>query len=633
MKALRIILALFWSANILLAQHDEATLKQKFFAKTTNSYDIKTGEMYDVKHYRLNLSINPNVNSISGTVSIFLKTTQLTQTLTVDLRNNMTVDWVKWNDNPVSFIHSNHIITITTPSMLPAGTYGTIEISYNGTPQSIGFGAWTQTTHNGTGVIWTLSEPYGAYTWWPCKNNLSDKADSIDVIVRTPHGNKVASNGILYSVSSQLDHIIYHWKHRHPIATYLIAVAVTNYVVFEQQVPINNGQTVRVVNYCYPESQNQWQQDMNNVVNALQFFSQRFIPYPFANEKYGHAQFGWGGGMEHQTMSFMYNLGEMLVVHELSHQWFGNYITCGTWADIWLNESFARYCEGLYLENRYGESQFRTFRMEKIGNVTSYPDGSVYCYDTTSVSSIFDGRLVYDKGGMVLHMLRKQIGNQAFWTGIHAYLNDTLLAGKFARTGDVKRHFEQAADTSLTEFFNDWIFHQGFPTYNIEWQYLHPNLYLRVNQTQSHSSVSYFEMKIPIKATTIGRDTTFWVHNLYNGQVFILSPSFQPTNIAFDPDFHLISRYNTVTQSQIVSIDSFINEQVKIFPNPTSRQMINITSAEKIRKIFIYSLSGQVVQEILCNNENIQLKLPKGVFILKIELSNQETIIHQVASN
>ncbi len=628
---LKFTIGCFFSIAQPISQVDETESKTRWLEKFLQTPLSISGNMYDVKHYVLDLTLNPNVNAISGTVFIGIQITNTTSFLTFDLRDNMVISEIRWNDQPVTFTRLNHVVTVNVGTTLSPPTLGTLEIRYSGTPVTQGFGAWAQTTHNGAGIIWTLSEPYGAYTWWPCKNNLTDKADSIDIIIRTTPGNKAASNGILHGVTYDANQVTYHWKHRHPIAVYLVAIAVTNYVELTRTVTLHTGETVLIVDYCYPESQNEWQSNGTNVNNAMVFFSQQFIPYPFRNEKYGHAQFGWGGGMEHQTMSFMYNLGEMLVVHELSHQWFGNYITCGSWSDIWLNESFARYCEGLYTETFY-PAQFKSWRMTRISNITSAPDGSVYVYDTTSINTIFNSRLVYDKGAMVLHMLRKQIGDSVFFAAIKNYLTNPNLINNFARTPQLKAHFEQAADTNLVDFFNDWIYNQGYPSYNIVWQYAAPYVYLRVNQTQSHTSVSFFEMKIPIKISRPNSDTTVWLHNIHNNQLFLIQTQFVPTSVMFDPDYHLITRYNSVTQGQLVSIEELNSQSVKVHPNPTSHQKIILSSEKILREILLYSLSGKLIFQMQPNQHKVEITVPQGIYLLKIYEEFGKTTVIRIVS-
>ena len=251
-----------------------------------------------------------------------------------------------------------------------------LTISYSGNPISSGFGSFEQGTHNGDPVIWTLSEPYGAKGWWPCKQDLNDKIDMIDVYITTPQYNAsneeyiAVSNGLEQSQVVNGNNKTTHFKHQYPIPAYLIAIAVTNYEVYSHEVA-NNGNPFDVVNYVYPEDLAYAQANTGVTVDIMDLFTNLFEEYPYASEKYGHAQFGWGGGMEHTTVSFMGGFSRGLIAHELAHQWFGNKVTCGSWQDIWLNEGFATYLSGLVIEDFDGLPSFRSWRVGKVDHITS----------------------------------------------------------------------------------------------------------------------------------------------------------------------------------------------------------------------------------------------------------------------
>lgn len=606
--------------------HECALAKQSKYSKIWDELMNKeAGSRIDVNYYDILWNIDPAVNAISGNVDIYYTVLENTNQITLDLRSNLTVDSILYQNAPINFNHENDIITITFDSEIAQGTETNVNVFYHGAPSKI-TDAFTQAEHNGVPIIWTLSEPYGAKDWWPCKQSLSDKADSIDVSVNIPDGNKAASNGVLVSIEDNGDWNVYHWKHRHSIATYLIAVAVTNYDEFTNNVTFADGDVMEVLNYVFPENYDNWVSDAAVTVDALNFYSDKFIKYPFADEKYGHAQFGWGGGMEHQTMSFMASLSSTLVVHELAHQWFGDYITCGSWADIWLNEGFATYCEGLFVEWEQGDASFSNWRSSEMNYVVTQPDGSVYVYDTTDVWNIFSSRLSYSKGAMVLHMIRKQIGDDAFFTALRNYLNDSDLAGGFALTPDLISHFEDAADTTLTKFFSDWVYNEGYPSYDVVWEQSGSKVYFKVSQTQSHNSVDFFEMKIPILLRTSESDTLIWLQNTENEQLFsvdfsnqkdLVNYSNELNSVIFDPYIDMISKNNTVQEGEVVSLGQLDNEPVVIFPNP-SQNSFSIRTSLNIRSITIYDLSGKALEFKVIGSNHYSHNLPTGVYFVEI---------------
>jgi len=315
--------------------------------------------------------------------------------------------------------------------------------------------------------------------------------------------------------------------------------------------------------------------------------------YPFSNEKYGHAQFGWGGGMEHQTMSFMgaFNFG--LVAHECAHQWFGDHITCGSWEDIWLNEGFATYFEGLTVQ-RYFPNNWMNWKQGKINNITSAPDGSVRCDDTTSVARIFSGRLTYNKGAYLLNMLRWKLGDSAFFAALKNYLNDPALAGGYAKTPQLKAHLETASGQNLTNFFNQWYYGQGHPSYEIVFNQNDTKVIATINQTQSHSSVSFFEMPVPIRFIGVTQDTTIVFNHLYSGQTFTTTVNFPIISIKIDPDLQLISANN---KWKNVSTTNNLNDAISVYPNPVSNQVnISLFLLSHQNVLFeIYDASGKLI--------------------------------------
>jgi len=382
----------------------------------------------------------------------------------------------------LAYSHFNHFITIALPSPLPFGRKFSFSVFYHGQPIRKGEEAFVSTRHETGPVVYTLSEPWGAKEWWPCKQSLSDKIDSIDIVVTTPWEYRTASNGLLVRNDTLAGERINHWKHRHPIATYLVALVVSNFVEFSDQVTLSDGSVVEILNYVYPQNLEKVGIEVAKTGKILRFYSDLLIDYPFKDEKYGNAQFNWPGGMEHQTMSFMGSFNFDLIAHELAHQWFGNYITCSTWNDIWLNEGFATYLTGLtyqYIETDWW-TRWRQLNSEQI---LSSPGGSVYIKDPTDVSRIFNSRLSYRKGAYLLHILRSQLGDQPFFSGLRNYLTDKQLANGFASSNDFIRVMETTADTSLTQFFEDWLYGEGYPIYKIEWSGKEKGAILKVSQS------------------------------------------------------------------------------------------------------------------------------------------------------
>ncbi len=629
------ILLLLWG-TIGFSQETKAVFNQLIEAESKAAHKIIAHKAnlntanYDITYHRLDLTVNPAVAFISGIVTTTFTAKSDMTDVTFDLDDNMTVSQVSQNGTNLTFTqNANDELIITLSATLLEGESSSVIIQYSGNPVSSGFGSFRQSAHNGDPILWTLSEPYGAKAWWPCKQDLNDKVDTIDVLITTPQFN--ASNEEYIAVSNGLEQSqvvngstkTTHFKHQYPIPAYLIAIAVTNYQVYSHTVA-NNGNPFDIINYVYPESATATQGLTGVTVDIINLYAQLFGEYPFANEKYGHAQFGWGGGMEHTTVSFMGDFNRGLIAHELAHQWFGDKVTCGSWKDIWLNESFATYLAALTIENLDGATAFKNWRVSTLNSVTSEPDGAVYLSDadTTSVSRIFNGRLSYRKGAMVLHMLRKKLGDAIFFQGVKNYINAPNLAYGYAKTPDFIASMETASGQDLTEFFNDWIYHQGYPSYSLRWQQLSSSqLKIWLNQTQSHTSVHFFEAPVPLRIHGSGGEILdVTLNNTFNGETFLETVNFQVTQVDIDPDSHLISKNNSAV---LGSNDEILSSKFTIYPNPVSNLLfIDKPSNISIERVTIFNTLGQI-ESYSSQKESIDVsQLTNGIYFMNITTNN-----------
>lgn len=580
---------------------------------------------FDLLHQQLNLQVDPAVNYITGSViSTFKFLKENIQDIHFDLSSQLRVDSVYFEGKKISYEHLNDRIAITLPPPTFSTPFHKVTVYYQGAPPRNGFGSFVADTHNETPIIWTLSEPYGARDWFPCKESLSDKIDSIDVIVTCPVQYRVASNGLLVEDQLTDGKRTAHWKHRYPIATYLVAIGVTNYQSFSDFVTAPDGRKIEILNYVYPEYLETARSKSQEITSVMDFYNKKLITYPFADEKYGHAQFGWGGGMEHQTMSFMTNLTFEVVSHEMAHQWFGDYITLSSWHDIWLNEGFATYMTGLVYETLKDGMYWPVWKNQQLTRITSQPEGAVYVADTTDVSRVFNGRLSYSKGGYLLHMLRWEMGDETFFKALKAYLNDPSLAYGYARQQDLVHHMEQAADTSFTEFFKDWYYGEGFPVYHIRRLAVlgsDGRQRIEVSQTPSHPSVNFFEMHLPIRVWKDGKAKDLRLFNNQQDQQFMVSES-AIDSIQFDPDKWLIAKADLT-----VGMSDISREPIKIIPNAINHTLrIILPGNESKAGLRMVDISGRTIMQLPLKSmdSKINLKgLQKGIYIVEVTLGNE----------
>lgn len=627
--------AFIWSFLLLLpilakAQHLESVLglaekeSIRFHTQPGVESTFANGANIDVKHYRAYWHINPDNDSIRGKVAIvFSPRDAAVNQFTLDLASNLLVESVRFRENAAVHSFSGPAtlsINLGAAGLAPGET-DSVVIRYRGRPNSSVFGSWSRVLHNGVPVIYTLSEPYGAKDWWPSKMAMVDKADSVAITLYTPEFHRGVSNGLITSETVQNGIRTTTWKHKYPITTYLIAIAVTNYAHFRLKAPVSNGDTIPIDNYCYPESLPAWQSGMPSIVQQIQDFDTLLGPYPFAKEKYGHCEFAFGGGMEHQTISFMQNTDYGLQAHELVHHWFGNMVTCGSWQDIWLNEGFATFFAA-YEVDQAGISSWKAQGGEWIDFITQVPDGSVFCTDTTDLYRIFSGRFSYLKGAMLLRMLRYKLGETAFWNALRAYLNDPILKHAHARTRDLKRHLEQASGQNLDAFFQDWFFGQGWPSFQIQFQPQGNGAQLLISQSSSHPSVPLFRADVPLLFRNGNQEALRIISVQENNQTVSLDLPFTPTELVFNPNNDLMARGSV---SQVTALDPLRNQAgVSFYPNPASEQ-ITVFGFEGSRKVRVLDLSGKVVSTFgwLRAGESISIAdLPSGCYLLETESQN-----------
>jgi aminopeptidase N len=529
----------------------------------------------NVTYYKLNLTLNYDTKYLNGIVTVSFKSESSNLTsLFLDLQNSMIVDSVKMNGTNINFSQpaGQAELVINLPSAMSLGEQASVDVFYGGNPVSSGFGSFAFGNDGSGGkAIYTLSEPYGARDWWPCKDTPADKADSSDVWITVENGLTAVSNGTLQEVVGNRNGTrTFKWKNSYPIAQYLISLAVANYLEYDTYYKYSSTDSMLISNYIWQNSYNSnTTQALDLVADMIKILSDRYGPYPFIKEKYGHAQFGWGGGMEHQTITSVGGFNESLEIHELAHQWFGDKVTCKTWNDIWLNEGFATYSEGVYYEGKYGRQLYDSFIYQLMSGVKKYQQNSVYVNDISSIDNIFSSTS-YLKGGLVLHMLRGIVGDSTFFRIMKTYNSDPRYAYNSASTSDFQGVAESVSGLDLSYFFNEWIYGVDYPRYSYNWSYLDIGggfykVTLNIDQPQ-RTNPQFFTMPVQIKITTSTGDTAITVFNNKLRQQFDISVNGMPLQLAFDPDNYILKESTLTDLPDKIIPREFQLEQN--YPNP-----------------------------------------------------------------
>lgn len=501
---------------------------------------------YDARYYGIRLDIDPLTRTIEGSTDIRATVVQgPLRYLDFDLVDDLVVTGVRERTDSLDMVavtfqrSSRGIVRVDLSRAYAAGEDVTLEIAYNGTPSTSGFHFDRQANQP---MIWTLSAPYGGRAWWACKDYPEDKADSVDIRVTVPANLEVASNGVRMrdDVINGLRHV--WWRERHAIATYLVSLAIHPYAVYSDWYHPLAGQPAGVDSmeirfFNFQSSQAGARPVQAKVKDMIAAFAERFGEYPFLDEKYGHAEFLFGGGMENQTISSLGSYDEMVVAHELSHQWWGDLVTCADYRDVWLNEGFATYCEALWAEETGGAAAYH----RKMAQTTYFGDGTIYVDNVDSFSRIYDRSLSYLKGSWVVHMLRHVVGDETFYRVLREYR--ARFDHGVATTNDLESVAEEVSGKDLTAFFRQWIREERYPLYRYDWDSAPAgggwDLTLRLRQVQDWQ---LFTMPVDVAVTAGGETQRFVVDNSTADTTYVLHLDAEPQSVTLDPDNWILCR-------------------------------------------------------------------------------------------
>lgn len=517
-------------------------------------YGVQPKQSLDEQHVDLNLRIDPQAQTIQGSVALQFTPTATLRTLNLKLQQPLQVTAATLDQKPIALnrLGSDLIFKLNPP--LSAGSSHVVTIAYGGTPPpALGLsGGMFFDSHLGTPSATTLSEPFGSFNWWPCIDDLADKLTA-DIALTVPPGMLGSSNGRLVGVSAGADGwSTYHWSESYPIANYLISANVTNYAAFSSTYRSLDGKRKMPIRYyVYPEDLQQAMQNFQRVPDMIHAFATMVGEYPFVKEKYGMVAFPFGGGMEHQTLtsvrdSSAANAGnfDLLFAHELAHQWFGDDVTCATWNDIWLNEGFATYFEIQWAVRATGENEGSIMsQLYDDGLYDGFLRGSVHL--DSDASPFADTGAVYDKGAWVLHMLKYVMGPERLLRALRIYRASHAYSN--ASTADLMTACESVYGKSLAWFFDQWVYTPKRPIYRVSFTQNGGSVNVTITQTQSHRiaqrTVDADVYIMPVQLTTQFSDGTSKIFTVWNDrrqQTFTLAVSKTVTSVRMDESHHIL---------------------------------------------------------------------------------------------
>lgn len=598
---------------------------------------------YDVHFYYLDIAAERNNTQVSGFTTIgSIVTSASLDTFCFELNATLTIDSILYNNQSIPFSRVAAITYALLPSSVAQNTNLMIQIFYRGNASLIGGSAIGDGFSSGTSgawgnqATWSLSEPYSAYEWFPCKQFLQDKADSAWVFVTTDNQNKVGSNGLLEGIDNLPNNKVkYRWKTNYTIDYYLISVAIakyTEYTTYAHPSALLND-SIPIVNYIYdnPNTLPFVKPYLDSMAMLVEFYSDKFGLYPFSHEKYGHCMAPFSGGMEHQTMTSVGFLQFFdLNAHELFHQWFGDHVTCKTWKDIFINEGFASYGEYLAFEKFYNLAAAQTKMADVHIDVLQDPTASVYFTDTNNVARIFDSRLTYNKGSAVVHTLRFLLGDGLFFAGLKNF--QTQYSFSTASIDDLHNSLQSFTGINLNDYFSQWLYGEGYPTYSGEYNFDGNNVFVKVNHITSSVATPLFKTPLEILLVCSNGNTTIKVDINQNSNTFMIPSNKQVVNIKIDPNNWLLNKANLFIKNvnlTTVNVQDFtLANNIEIYPNPIEDFVeIKNSNAENIQ----FLLTNSNGQKILNGNFNstyiLNCKtLNPGIYFLELNNGGAKTV-------
>ena len=499
-------------------------------------------QAWDARWYDLDLLFTPATATVAGTVRMKASVTVgPISAVDLDLYANMVVDAATSGGAPAVWSRAGNVLTVGLDRAYSNGETVDVTVTYHGNPTAAGYFGFQ--TVNARQIIWSLSEAYGARTWWPCKDAPEDKADSVTVHFTVPTGLTTVSNGTLIGTVNNGTTVTRHWSERYPIATYLVSIASYPYTLTTDAYQPSPSVSMPLEFYNYPESVAGTAAVQAKVKNMIAAYASTMGEYPFIAEKYGHAEFPFGGGMEHQTVTSIGAFPEFVVAHELMHQWWGDLVTCRDFHHIWLNEGFATYGEALWAESVGGYAAYKA----DIDLNRFLGPGSIWVPDATNEARVFDSNLSYDKGSWVLHMLRHVLGDAKFFDSLLAYR--AAWGYKSTVTEDFRDVCETVSGRDLRAFFQQWIYGEYYPIYRTAWTSTPSgggyDVTLTLEQTQSWQ---LFTMPVDVTVTTASGETTFVVNDSLASQVAVLHVADTPTGVVVDKNGWILKSLDQVVQ-------------------------------------------------------------------------------------
>uniref|UniRef100_A0A7C4XMB1 Aminopeptidase N n=1 Tax=candidate division WOR-3 bacterium TaxID=2052148 RepID=A0A7C4XMB1_UNCW3 len=616
----------------------------KFYCPRTNLLPARAESLhsFDVLKYELDVNVPMTARTLEGVNQIKCRSNTNGLNFVTLHSYTLTIDSVKVNNTYVTYSTANETLHINLPQTFNYGDTFIIYIRYHGfwnvTGSQTGFCYWPENYNSSTyhSIAYTLGEPWDARRWMPCYDEPFDKADQGCIIkVTAPDSFVVCANGNLINVTNNPNGTkTWTYQETKPITTYLMHFGVSRYARWSQWYHTNTGDSIEIRHFVWPEDSVQSISAFLYLPSAMYLFDSLYGDYPF--DRYGQDAvypFMWGG-MEHQQQTTIHRWwilwgSENGMAHELAHQWWGDMVTCVDFRNIWLNEGFATYSDANYNWFRFGHQYFiQTMEDRAQDYFSSDAQWRHPIYDPP-FSELFEWGHTYCKASWVLHMLR-YLNPDQFFNALGVY-RDSFAYG-CASTEDLKGILNQVYGTDLTWFFDEWVYGQGYPVYNIYWDCVPSGsgylLTISIHQDQTNAP-PVFHMPVEILLHTGLTDTLIKIPITTSPTYFELSLNQDVDSIVFDPNTWILGKafIHTGIEEQVTR-----NEYLKIsYSNPARHFRLSYRIGQNSNVGFkIYDATGRMIEEIKVKmqkpgNYQIQIpELPAGIYFIKMILKTEK---------
>ena len=492
---------------------------------------------FDVLRYELSIFPNFDTQTILGSVFVtFVAMVDDLGSIELDFVDGWQIDAILYAGSPLPYEYENDILRVHFLQPMSVGGTRTFSIQYQGTPQPAGFmGLQFLETAGGARTLSSLSQPYFARSWWPCKDTPTDKAQ-LQLYVLAPPGMFAASNGRLVGQQPAGQSTLYTWVETYPISTYNVSLAIAEYVSWNETYVGPDQQHLTLEYHVFPEDEEAARFDFGRTAEIVDFFVDRFGEYPFIQAKFGMAEFVFTGAMEHQTMTSYgqyFITGdrfyERIIGHELAHEWWGNSMTLTNWSDLWIHEGLATLSEGLWTEHASGPTAYRNFLRNRSNACCGFP-GPI-----SPPTELFN-TTVYNKSAWMLHMLRRMVDDTEFFGALRDLAMRPELRYGSIDTEVFVEQFETSTGRELTWFFDQWLYRVGRPTLAMEWtsEPVDDRYRVEVNIEQTGEGDPWiFPLDLRVVTSDGNIEAETWVTSVrHRYTVFVDS---QPTDLVLDP--------------------------------------------------------------------------------------------------